>query len=502
MDSDYGARVNEHLVMVSSPWLQYYVTAASFFVFGQNTFAARCAFALAGLATVCVVYFLATAAAADIRAGICATMLMLTSVQFLLFCRQSRYYAIAMFLTCLLIASFLRMRTTKWALLFAVCAILLFHAHPIGIFPVIALGVLTFVDPAFLPQRRWFLRTLVPILLFTVPWFALARQGYGENAALPPSAREFALRILQYLIECVSVTPICGAVALVVATALVLRRSGRQFPRRQRDLLVAILVVIVTFALAMAATQRTAALWVTGVRYTSAIIPLVAVATGVLMSTIANRRNWIVISLFVVFAFTKLPQITPWIFWADKNPDPENKIVALHVPSTVLNAFVPMEDLFFLRELRQPSVGTVGESAQFLQQHANRNDFVITNYESEPLYFHTQLPQPMKIMKQDPIFDAARRYGLPDYVFGVDHARWVVWRFNWDDYLGIRWPEVADALLREGAHINPVAEIKETGWENRENIHFHRFPGDHYLFAHETNLEPARIFRVDWPEAP
>ena len=102
-------------------------------------------------------------------------------------------------------------------------------------------------------------------------------------------------------------------------------------------------------------------------------------------------------------------------------------------------------------------------------------------------------------MRQDTIYETAQGYGLPEYVFGVDHARWAVWRFNWDDYLGIRWPEVADHLLAEGAQINDAAEIKETGWENRENIHFHRFSGDAYLFSQATNLPAARIFRVDWP---
>jgi hypothetical protein len=109
------------------------------------------------------------------------------------------------------------------------------------------------------------------------------------------------------------------------------------------------------------------------------------------------------------------------------------------------------------------------------------------------------LPQAMKIMKQDTIYDGARRYGLPDYVFGVDRARWIVWRFNWDDYLGIRWADVADHLLAAGAKINDLAEIEETGWENRENIHFHRFSGNAYLFPQETNLAPAHIFRIDWP---
>src|SRR5882762_3528807 len=41
VDSDKGARLNRDLVMVTSPWLQYYVAAASLFVFGRNTLSAR-----------------------------------------------------------------------------------------------------------------------------------------------------------------------------------------------------------------------------------------------------------------------------------------------------------------------------------------------------------------------------------------------------------------------------------------------------------------------------
>src|SRR5205823_11628458 len=38
LDSDHGARLNRDLVMVTHPWIQYYLTAAAFLVFGENTF--------------------------------------------------------------------------------------------------------------------------------------------------------------------------------------------------------------------------------------------------------------------------------------------------------------------------------------------------------------------------------------------------------------------------------------------------------------------------------
>lgn len=497
MDSDFGARENSNLVMVSSPWLQYYVAAASFVLFGQNTFAARFLFALFGWLTIVFAYRLVCTATGDRRAALCASILIIASVQFLLFCRQSRYYAIEMLLTCLLIDAFLQLRSMGRALIFTIVAILLFHAHPIGIVPLIALGPVTLFDRNFSAQRRWYWLSIPAILALTTPWFLLARTGYTENASLVSSARDFMLRLIQYLIECASVTPLIGVVVLFLLMSI-FRRGAQTFQERERALLVTIVTIISSLAIAMAFTQRSAALWVTGVRYTSAIIPLIAILAGLLISRISRGRLSILVPLIGVFALTKFAQITPWFFWADKSPDPEKKLVALHVPIHTIDAFMPREGLLFARDLFHKNIGTLGQCVEFLHQHAAPDDLLITNYESEPLYFHTNLRQGMKIMTQDPIYATARHYGLPEYIFGVDHARWVVWRFNWDDYLGIRWPEVADHLVAEGGHITGVAELKETGWENRENIHFHRFTNDFYLFPQDTNLAEAIIFRVDW----
>jgi 4-amino-4-deoxy-L-arabinose transferase-like glycosyltransferase len=502
MDSDFGARVNKRMIMVSSPWLQYYITAASFLLFGENTFAARLPFVLAGLLTIGEVYFLTLRATANGRAALLACILTTCSVQFLLFCRQSRYYAFAMLLTCLLIDIFLRMTSAKRAAMFGIVAVLLFHTHPIGVVPVFALGALTLIHPAFSAQRRWFGITIGPILMLTIPWFLIARTGYTENAELVSSVRDFIIRSAQYLIECSSVAPLIGVAVLCLAGFATRGWAGPALQDSERRLLVSVFAVIISYVLAMAGTQRAAALWVTGVRYTSAIIPLFAVAAAVLVFSFGRTKRFILPPLVFLFAFTKFAQITPWICWADKGPNPEHKIVALHVPTNVTAAFFPVEDLLYVKDLWQSNIGTVGHSIEFLRQHAQPGDLVITNYESEPLYFHTKLPQGMKIMKQDTIYDAARSYGLPEYVFGVGHVQWIVWRFNWDDYLGIHWAEVKDLLLDEGAKIDDLAEIKETGWENRENIHFHRFSGDTYLFEQETNLAPAHIFRVDWPAQP
>src|SRR3984893_2941016 len=75
-DSDLGARENQQLVMVGTPWVQYYVAAASFLLFGQNTFAARLPFALASLFTVLVGFRFIQRLTGDWRPAFCGALLL------------------------------------------------------------------------------------------------------------------------------------------------------------------------------------------------------------------------------------------------------------------------------------------------------------------------------------------------------------------------------------------------------------------------------------------
>ena len=76
-------------------------------------------------------------------------------------------------------------------MLFALAAILLFHTHPFGIVPVGVLGILTLIYRPFVPQRRWFWLAIPAILIFTLPWLALARRGYAEGSERVHSIGQF-----------------------------------------------------------------------------------------------------------------------------------------------------------------------------------------------------------------------------------------------------------------------------------------------------------------------
>jgi 4-amino-4-deoxy-L-arabinose transferase-like glycosyltransferase len=518
-DSDFGARVNDDLLMVSTPWVQYYIAAASFFFFGETAFAARLPFALAAAATVVLGYFLIWRVTTNRWASFCAAFLMVCSVQFLLYARQSRNYSLNMLLTCALIWLFLEMKSPRHCFVFAATAILLFHTHPIGIVAVGALGILT-LTPRFAAQRQWFWFALPAILILTFPWLVLARRGYSENTSQLNSIEDFFARLTQYLIECASVTPLIGAcILLLIVTLPDSFRAGQNFVKggdrpasnnvgiasatisgsltnSEIAFVIVIFTIVICYALAMAVTQRTVALWLFGVRYTSAVIPLLTMASGILIAKIARDRAAVWVPLLLLFAFTNFPKLTPWLFSAETVAELGHKTIAAHVPQRKIDRFFETGQMLFVRDLWTANHGTVAEACEFLQQNAGPHDIVITNYESEPMYFHTRLPQGMKIMAQDSVYEAARRKGLPQYVFGTDKARWIVWRFSWNEYLGITWADVERYLIKGGATVSLVAELKETSWENRENIHFHRFSSDTYLFPRDEK-PPARIFRVD-----
>jgi hypothetical protein len=86
-----------------SPWLPEYVTAASFAVFGETTWAGRAPFALIGWLTVAVLGAATWKIYRSHRIALAAMLMLGTSEVFLLHIRQCRYYSITVFAEVLLL---------------------------------------------------------------------------------------------------------------------------------------------------------------------------------------------------------------------------------------------------------------------------------------------------------------------------------------------------------------------------------------------------------------
>jgi hypothetical protein len=235
-------------------------------------------------------------------------------------------------------------------------------------------------------------------------------------------------------------------------------------------------------------------------RYASAVVPLAAMAAAIAIVKVSRGKMLIWAALMLVFAFTKLAQLTPWVSW---NPSGFFRFgkysVGAHVPAGIVDRFAGSGLFMFVRDLWRENPGTVEKTCKFLQENAKPDDVLIVNYGMEPTYFYTRLPQAMGILQSYPVYQRAREMGLPDSVFGVDHARWIVWRSAWEAGPGYAINDVLKDLVERGGQITTVLEIDETVWENREDIHFHRFSDGTYLFPRTQTFPKSRVARVDWP---
>ena len=102
-------------VWIWTPWLPIYVAASSFAVFGESTLAARLPFALAAWAAVLLSYPFFIELTRDRRLSRFASVILMTSVPFLLHARQCRYYALLSLFAMAHMLGYLRLlRAGRW----------------------------------------------------------------------------------------------------------------------------------------------------------------------------------------------------------------------------------------------------------------------------------------------------------------------------------------------------------------------------------------------------
>ena len=131
VSQESGREFNADYIWRWSPWLQIYMAAGAFWLGGINTVSGRLPFALLGFATVLMVYFFIKRRFGDLTWARLAALLMASSVFFLLFSRQCRYYSLGAFLALLSVYAFREnwQKQIKPAILLVVSLGLLFHTN-------------------------------------------------------------------------------------------------------------------------------------------------------------------------------------------------------------------------------------------------------------------------------------------------------------------------------------------------------------------------------------
>jgi hypothetical protein len=455
LSAHMGADAGIHGIYLHISWLQAYVAAASFRMFGESTWSARIPFALTGWLCVPLVAWVVRRAGGTAWAARLAALLTATSVPFIVCARQSRYYALTAALTLLTAGAYavLLRRTADGGSLrgsstaFGAAATLLvlsFDVTAIGV-----LGAIAFHWAIF--ERR--LRRSAP---FWIAWGAVCAVLLGwiaislsapmrhTNSSLSAIPRRIWIGTLYYLGQIDSHVLPLPVTAVAVALGL-----GRR--TRATTLLLA--------AIALGGLGGAMLSPVRFFRYAIPVVPVLFAIAAIGLAALGERARWgKVVAAVIVLAL--ISSTAPFVLSHQLSSTVARASGVIRVRDRSIGYRVPIMDL--ARELRDPPRGPVAAVVEYLRTHAKPGDVLVTTYEELPLKFHTALDV----------------YGGETAQLPADGVKpdWIWPRHRTTIYVAerpaIEWVE---RQLARGGYQRIELDAVDRRWENREDPEEHIF---------------------------
>ena len=351
---DLGAEYGKNYVWKWHPWFPFYLLALFFKLFGFSTFAARLPFALFGIATTFLSYYLCKELWKDTRTAALAAILLLLSVPFLLLSRQCRYYAPAAFFSLLGLYGYVGVignRKSSIAIL-AVSAVLLFHTQ--FVFCAALLGSVLLHSVIF--YRNKFLKLLIlsfVVALVSFPWVIwVYNVDYSKVHPQIFTVRAFCDSLWVYLRDIAKY--VFSPLLLVILLIPIFKRWVKTPKSFSKGVPVWTNLLLLVFFI---------------------VISLVALS---LLSYAAFFRN--LVALIPVFTL-----ITAFLLMFLVNA---NRIAGI-VVTIILVAVSPIFD--YLYEITHDYDSPIEGIVQYLNKNGSKDDIVAITYGDMPLKFYTDM---------------------------------------------------------------------------------------------------------------
>lgn len=382
-------------VWLYHPWLPFYFTALSFAVLGPTTFAARLPYALAGLATVVLLYYSLRHHFRDQRVAILGSVLLLLCLPFLLHARQCKYFPFAALFTVVTLDAYLRLRVrggSNWAPpYFILAGFCLFQSNFGAFVPLMAALGLHFLLTR--PQMAEVKRMIVAVgilVLFVVPW-AIYLQTWARG--------RFVFDVYRFVGHCVHyVVYITGWVfpwpMLLLFTYLYLRNW------RPEKLLylgtgeVSALNLYIVVVLVTILFLSTTFIWMY-FSYIVQLVPLLAALLAVTVLKVVDRSRPLGYAVIVLLLATNALHLFPYALpiarqfkWASLAP---RRYLAETDALIATAGRFRLDWLDYAYELTHDYDGPNEGVVLFLREHAAPGDIVLSNYGELPVAFYTGL---------------------------------------------------------------------------------------------------------------
>jgi hypothetical protein len=376
ISQEHGREYDQNFLWRWSPWLQIYVTATAFSIGGITTYAGRFPFALLGLACIFLVYHLVKHNFGDRIWALLATALLTTSVPFLLYARQCRYYSLGAFLTLVSLFAF----EEEWqkrlmpAVLLCLSVGLLFYTNYLLFFSYLAPALLAAVW--LYHQKLPFKRTAIIILtslIIILPGLFLFRiqtQSKIVNLVMIPiNLEKYFGGLLQYMLPLPIVLYLLWRWRRVFWT-----RAGIPAEPGERFVFFLTLIIVGNTILLSPAPQCEH-------RYLVHLYPLCAIILGWVI-----LRTWHYYKIAgALLGFLLL--FTNWLYLV-----PMDWLHIINRPTLTDHQMLTYPNLplkLFVTELFSPYPDVNYNLIRFFQTHARPGDLILTTYGDLPLQFYT-----------------------------------------------------------------------------------------------------------------
>jgi 4-amino-4-deoxy-L-arabinose transferase-like glycosyltransferase len=464
MDIQYTA----DYVWVYHPWLPFYLTALSFRLFGSTTFAARLPYALAGLATVLLLYYTVRRHFRDQHLAQLSSALLLLCIPFLLHARQCKYFPFAALFTVAVVDAYLRLLRPHHAAspdrgqvpaearlalpYFILAGFCLFQSNFGAFLPLFAALGLHFILSR--PDRSQAKRMALAFALvgfFVVPW-AVYLQTWARGRFVFDIYR-FVGHLVHYTVYITGWVLPWPLLLLFAYFYWVRHERLRLEPLEVSALNLYILVILITVPF-LSATF----IWMY-FSYIVQLVPLLMVIVAATILAIAERSRVLGYGLVILLVATNVLHAFPYALplarsfkWASLAPRP-------YLAETDALISTAGEMHFYLAdyayELTHDYDGPDEGIVLYLQAHAGPDDVVLTNYSELPIAFYTELH----------IAGGLGAYRLEE----LTSPEWIINRRD-----GPYSDELA-RIIAEGDYAATTIPYPDILWGNRPVPEYHKF---------------------------
>ncbi len=468
LSAHMGADAGLNGMYLQISWLQAYVAAASFRLFGESSATARIPFAILGWICVPLIAWVVRRTGGNQTAARVAALLMATSVPFIVCSRQSRYYALTAAAVLLVTGTYaaaverasLRRPLGATPAAFAASALILvfsFDVTAMGVLGVIAVHWVLVAGESRRAAPFWIAWAVAVVAM--VGWIGLSLSApmRNDNAGLAVMPNRIWHGTFFYLGQIDSyVMPL----PLAALGLLALRDRTRP-----AAILLGVLMVGAVAGILLSPYRF--------FRYIVPAIPLVFAFTALGIAALAAKGR---VASAIAVAIVAVLTISTALHSASHSLTAalaaSTGVVSVRDRSVPLR--VPLADL--LRELRDPPRGPVAATVEFLRSHAQPDDVIVTTYGELPLKFHTSLTVYGGETAQLPPDDA--------------HVRWI-WPRHLKPYssvhVAVEWVE---RQLAGGGYDRMELDAIDRRWENRED------PAEHIFVNPGPPGPPVALYRA------